>query len=172
MPAPVQCLLLACGNALRQDDGVGPWLADWALDNILSEPGLRILSRHQWAPELAEDIAHARSVLFLDTSTSTLPGQVLLLPVKPSSTVQGLATHHLDPPQLLCLARALYGVIPEEALLLTVGAASLEFQQDFSAIVHEALPRASELLQQTIQRLCHLPKPVLAPSPESPCQQI
>ncbi len=27
---PIQCLILACGNTLREDDGVGPFLAQWA----------------------------------------------------------------------------------------------------------------------------------------------
>jgi Ni,Fe-hydrogenase maturation factor len=29
-PTQARCLILACGNTLRGDDGVGPWLAEWA----------------------------------------------------------------------------------------------------------------------------------------------
>jgi Ni,Fe-hydrogenase maturation factor len=29
-PPQVRVLILACGNTLRSDDGVGPWLAEWA----------------------------------------------------------------------------------------------------------------------------------------------
>ena len=60
----VRCLILACGNTLRSDDGVGPWLAEWAEERFLSETGVSVLIRQQWTPELAEDIARSESVLF------------------------------------------------------------------------------------------------------------
>ena len=112
-----RCLILACGNTLRGDDGVGPWLADWAENRFRAEADVRVLAPQQWTPELAEDIAHAESVLFVDASLASAPGSVSLsrLELRSGSRLelrlevrgelrvgpvhaQGLATHHLGAP--------------------------------------------------------------------------
>jgi hydrogenase maturation protease len=80
-----RCLILACGNTLRSDDGVGLWLADWAEKHFASQHGVRIIADHQWTPELALDVAHAQSVLFIDCSLDSKPGSLLMTPVKPAS---------------------------------------------------------------------------------------
>jgi hydrogenase maturation protease len=89
-----RCLILACGNTLRSDDGLGPWLADWAREKFAGNPAVRVLSRQQWTPDLAEDIARAQSVLFIDCSVESSPGELKLTPVEPAARTQGLATHH------------------------------------------------------------------------------
>ncbi len=76
-----RCLILACGNTLRSDDGAGPKLAAWAEERFRQEPDVRVISRQQWTPDLAEDIAAADSVLFVDSSASSPPGRVRLIPV-------------------------------------------------------------------------------------------
>ena len=63
---PIQVLILACGNTLRSDDGVGPWLANWAEERFGAHPAIRVVSRQQWTPDLAQDVAQAESVLFID----------------------------------------------------------------------------------------------------------
>src|SRR5208337_5062841 len=92
---PARCLILACGNTLRSDDGVGPWLAEWAAEQFASNPSVRVLSRQQWTPELAEDLAAADSVIFIDCSAESAPGLVKLTPVEPGEEPPGLATHHM-----------------------------------------------------------------------------
>jgi hydrogenase maturation protease len=149
-----RCLILACGNTLRGDDGVGPWLADWARNRFRSEPGVRVLSSQQWTPELAEEIAHARSVLFVDCSIDSIPGSVRLLPVKPAAgSAPGLATHHQGAPELLALSRELYDTLPQDAFLLTIGAGSMELGEAFSDPVKAAFPEARRLLEATVARL-------------------
>ena len=148
-----RCLILACGNTLRGDDGVGPWLAEWAEKRFASEAGLRVLSRQQWTPELAEEIARAESVLFLDCSVDSAPGSVALAPVEPSSAKQGLATHHQGAPELLALARELYNSLPRNSLLLTIGAGSTELGEQFSDAVSASLPAACRLIEETVLRL-------------------
>src|ERR1035438_6799390 len=117
-----RCLILACGNTLRGDDGVGPWLAVWAEEKFRDDPTVRVLARQQWTPELAEEIAHSESVLFIDCSAESAPGSVQIIDVHPSAPKQGLSTHHLGAPELLALARDLYNSLPRESLMLTVGA--------------------------------------------------
>ena len=148
-----QCLILACGNTLRGDDGVGIWLADWADRRFRSETQVRVLARQQWTPELAGDIAPAESVLFIDCSVASDPGSLSLAPVAPASDQQGAATHHQGAAELLALARELYNSLPRQALLLTIGAGSTELGEVFSSAVTAALPDACRLIEETVLRL-------------------
>ncbi|MGD1062374.1 MAG: hydrogenase maturation protease [Terracidiphilus sp.] len=152
MAIKARCLILACGNTLRSDDGVGPKLAAWAEERFRQEPDVRVISRQQWTPDLAEEIAAADSVLFVDSSASSPPGRVSLTPV--SSRVDGAApnSHHLKPSELLGLTRSLYGSIKSHAMLLTIGAGSTELGETFSAPVDAALPRARGILEKAALR--------------------
>jgi hydrogenase maturation protease len=150
---PVRCLILACGNTLRSDDGAGPWLAAWAEERFAADPTVRVISRQQWTPELAEELALVGSVIFVDCAIDTAPGEVRISPARPSPGNAGLATHHVRAAELLALSKELYGSVPEDALLLTIGAASLEMGEAFSQPVNGALPEACRLLESTIQRL-------------------
>ena len=150
-PTPVQCLILACGNTLRSDDGVGPWLAAWAEQRFEPEPAVRVVSRQQWTPDLAEDVAHAESVVFIDCSVESSPGTVRVHPVEPAAGGPGLATHHAGAAELLALSQELYDSLPREAVLLTVGAGSTELGETFSRHVNDALPEACDLLERTIR---------------------
>jgi hydrogenase maturation protease len=149
-PPQVRVLILACGNTLRSDDGVGPWLAEWAEQHFAAQPEIHVISRQQWTPDLAEDIAQAQAVLFIDCSIESAPGSVQLRPVEPAAPQQGLATHHQGAPELLALARDLYASSPSGAQLLSIGAGSIELGEDFSDRVRDALPRACALLEQTV----------------------
>jgi hydrogenase maturation protease len=151
--APVRCLILACGNSLRSDDGVGPLLAQWAEERFQADPGVMVISRHQWTPELAEDAANAETVLFIDCSIDAAPGSLRLLPVEPVPPTEGVATHHLGAAELLGLARQFYNSLPQRALLFTVGAGSLELTEELSDVVGAALPQARHLLESTVLRL-------------------
>jgi hydrogenase maturation protease len=152
---PIRCLILACGNTLRSDDGVGPWLAQWAEDKFREDPAIRVVSRQQWTPDLAEDVAQAASVLFIDCSVESAQGSVRIVDVQPSEAKQGLATHHVGAPELLALARELYNALPRHALLLTIGAGSTELGEIFSALVLDAIPHACGLLESTILEWSH-----------------
>jgi hydrogenase maturation protease len=147
---PTRCLILACGNTLRSDDGVGPWLAEWAEETFASDAGIRVLISQQWSPEVAEDIARAESVLFIDCSVESTAGTLDLKPVHAAAPRQGLATHHLGAPQLLALAQELYNSQPANAMLLTIGSGSTDLGEAFSDPVIDALPAACALIEKTI----------------------
>jgi len=148
-----RCLLLACGNTLRGDDGIGPWLADWAQERFSEEPGLLVISRQQWTPELAADLAAAESVLFVDCSAASEPGTVELLEVRPARKTEGVGTHQVSAAELLGMAQELYGSTPLRALLLTVGAGSTELGEEFSQAVLDAIPMACAQIEAAIKRL-------------------
>ncbi len=148
-----RCLLLACGNTLRSDDGVGPYLAEWAEERFAATDGLRVISRQQWTLELVEEVARAASVLFLDCSIDAAPGEVSIASVAAVPSSQGISTHHLGAGELLAMARDYYGFQPREALLLTVGAASTELGETFSEQVQAALPEACKTLEEILLRV-------------------
>jgi hydrogenase maturation protease len=154
---PSRCLILACGNTLRGDDGVGLWLAEWAEQHFAKQPGVRIIADHQWTPELAEDVAHAQSVLFIDCSLDSEPGSLNLTPVLPTTGSPEHNTHHLGADELLALGRELYNSLPHDALQLTIGAGSTELGDKFSSAVTAALPAACSLIEETVLRFlsCH-----------------
>ena len=147
-----RCLILACGNTLRGDDGIGPWLADWADERFAGNPAVRVLSRQQWTPELAEEIAGTESVLFIDCSVESAPGSVSLMRVKLAAVEPGLATHHIAAAELLAMGQELYNFTPRNAVLLTVGAASTELCEGFSSEVAVALPEACRVLEDTVRQ--------------------
>jgi hydrogenase maturation protease len=145
-----RCLILACGNTLRSDDGVGPELAEWARERFRECREVQVIATQQWTPELSEEIRAADSVLFLDASISTAPGRVDLFAVAPELRDGGLATHHLSAAELLGLSASLYGAPPEISLQLSVGVASTELGERFSEPVSAALAKARDLLEKTI----------------------
>jgi hydrogenase maturation protease len=151
-----RCLILACGNTLRGDDGVGLWLAEWAERRFADQPGVRVIASFQWTPDLAEDVARADSVLFIDCSVDSAPGSIKLTPVEPAAAGEGLATHHQDAAELLALARDLYNSLPRNAQLLTIGAGSTELGEVFSDAVTAALPEACKLIDDTALRFLAL----------------
>jgi hydrogenase maturation protease len=150
----MRCLILACGNTLRGDDGVGPWLGEWAQSRFRADALVKVVSCPQWTPELAEEIAAAQAVVFIDCSIASAPGSVELAEVGPDARAQMPTTHDLDPRALLALSRELYGTGPVCALLLTVGGASTELGEQFSAAVDGALPGACGVLESAV--LCLL----------------
>jgi hydrogenase maturation protease len=149
----IRCLVLACGNSLRSDDGIGPWLAAWAEERFDANPGVRVLARQQWTPDLAEDVALTQSVIFLDCAFDSSPGEIRIRSVEPAPVGPALATHHVGAAELLALGQELYDSQPREAVLFTVGASSTDLGESFSKEILNCLPEASRRLEETIHSL-------------------
>jgi len=154
----IRCLILACGNTLREDDGVGPFLAEWAEERWRGDSRVRILCDHQWTPEMVEEVAQAESVIFVDCATDSEPGVVRTKVAEPAGHDSKIGTHHLEAGQLLALSQQFYGAMPRNSLLLSVGAGSLELREGFSDVMQAALPEASRILEESVQRLLIMPK--------------
>jgi len=148
-----RCLILSCGNTLRSDDGIGPWLSEWARERFSHEPGVEVITRHQWTPDLAVDLSAAETALFIDCAIDIGPGEIQLKEVAPASADAILGSHHTDAPALLGLAEAYYSIAPRRALLLTIGAGSIELGETFSAVVQQALPAAQTRLEEAVASL-------------------
>ena len=136
-------LLLACGNSLRQDDGVGLRIAE-AAEQVFPASRLRILAAPQFTPEMAAELATTDLALFVDASAADEPGAIRIRPVGPCAAPA--ETHRLDPPALLALAEELSGHAPSRAFVLTIGAARFDYGEDLSGPIRQAIPRAVRLL--------------------------
>ena len=106
MTAPAgKVLVLAWGNAVRGDDGLGPALAA-ALQRDLP-PGTSVRCRHQLRPDDAELVARYEAVIFVDADRCCAePFRFERLQPRPSASA---GAHGLTVELLLALAEKLYG---------------------------------------------------------------
>lgn len=151
----VRCLVLCCGNPIRGDDGVA-WKIAEAVE-FASLPGVTVIADQQWLPELAEELHEVDAVFFVDASTASTAGTVSFFPVKPAKSLPRLFTHHMDAPTLLKITYDLYGRVPEQASILTVGVESMEFREGLSEPVCRALPEAIATLTTAIREAIEAP---------------
>jgi hydrogenase maturation protease len=129
-------LVIACGNPLRQDDGVG-----WAVAAALSgRRDVEIETVHQLLPELAEPLSRASFAVFVDARRGGPTGEVRRTSISPSSHVWSGA-HSLGPEALLGLCQRCYGRAPE-AVLVSVAGSRFGFGEDLSPEVRDAVPGA------------------------------
>ncbi len=142
----IKALVLACGNTLRGDDGVG-----WRIGSLLIEDppceGLEVILTQQLLPEHAEPVSGADAVIFLDCAALGTPGTVLNIPVKPSQSAPCIFTHHLDPRMLLRLAQDVYLRSPSRAAAITIVGNSFDLIEQLSPPVAAAVPKALEAVR-------------------------
>jgi hydrogenase maturation protease len=134
-------LVLACGNTLRGDDGVGWAIAErLAADPLLAD--VEVVIAHQLTPEMAEPISLADTVIFVDCSAVSPPGEVSVFPVEAARKDNASLTHNVDPANLLALAREIFVSSPCRAFAVTVGGKSFELTEKLSEPVRLAIPEA------------------------------
>ena len=135
-------LVIGYGNELRCDDGVGPKVA--AAVGKLRLPGVQVIACHQLMPELAEPVAQARRVVFIDAAVDE-PKEVRFRPLAPAESSR-LMAHAADPRTLLAMARDVYGHSPA-AWWLTIPAERLEFGEELSPLAQQGLEIALARIQ-------------------------
>ena len=132
-------LIIGYGNTIRSDDGAG-YKAALALQSELSSPECAIIAAHQLTPEMAETVAAASHVLFLDAAHVGNPGEIRCQGILRDPHFQpGALTHDLTPSSLLELALRYFQAQPE-ASLLTLTGANFELGEEFSSPVTQAWP--------------------------------
>jgi hydrogenase maturation protease len=138
-------LLIGYGNPLRGDDAIGWHVAD-AVRAHPRGSTVRVISAFQLTPELAEDVAGAARVVFVDAACDAPAGSVtasaLALHGEPAV---GHTQHQCHPATLLGLARSVYGTGPAAAWLLTIGASEFPCAERLSPAVRDAGPAAADL---------------------------
>jgi len=136
-------LLLACGNSMREDDGVGLRIAE-AVQHLFPDSRLRIVAAQQFTPEMAGDLAATDLVIFVDASVGDEPGGIRIRSL--AACAESPDSHRLDPPALLAMAGKLCGHTPAHAFALTVGAGHLGYGAELTGPVRQAIPRACRLI--------------------------
>jgi hydrogenase maturation protease len=140
-------LVIGYGNELRGDDGIGINVAGRIAARRLE--GVRVIRRRQLMPELAEDIAQAGRVIFIDASVVPHPRGVEVRQISPpAGDTQGFA-HALGPEQLLGLCEQIYRR-RTPAWLVAVPAFDLELQAGLSGGARGLLAEATG----EVERLC------------------
>ncbi len=158
-------LVLAYGNPLRRDDGVG-WVIGERLAEILPEDVADVRVLHQLTPELAEPISRAGAVIFVDaaetcqvsenlaglsSALTSIPGVITWREIQPGSFTAQPFTHQVDPSSLLAAAKELFGHAPP-AHLLTVTGAEFGFGEGLSPALENAVEEAVKQINQFIER--------------------
>jgi len=108
--AGVARLIIGYGNDLRSDDGAGIRAAAMIAARDLKT---RVITCHQLTPELADDIARAAQVVFIDAYAADENGVRLRIERIGNGDMSSAQGHRSDPASLLDLARRLNGRVPE-----------------------------------------------------------
>jgi hydrogenase maturation protease len=142
-------LIIACGNPLRSDDGLG-WRAAERLSGSQLPEGVQIIRCHQLTPDLAHTVSRASAVLFIDAAHGSRPGEMVAAPLQPESRSSSL-THQLSPGAIVRLSEELYGAHPR-AFTITVCGECFAHGETLSPKVTEALPRLLALVEEILRR--------------------
>lgn len=108
-------LVIGYGSTLRGDDAAGPLAAEAVAG--WGRPGVVAIAVPQLNPELAEPVAQARLVVFIDACSEPSCDRARAIRIDPDHA-RDEPGHTCDPRALLALARAVYGTCPEACLVL------------------------------------------------------
>jgi hydrogenase maturation protease len=120
-PPAARTLVIGYGSPIRGDDAIGPMAAE-ALAARPPAPGVTALARHVLTAELAEDLAAADRVIFLDAESGATPGSVRVRELHPDADRACTMAHFHDPRELLAWCEALYGRSPRAWMVTAAGA--------------------------------------------------
>ena len=135
------------GNELRSDDGAGPAVARAVA--AWEQPGVCGLACHQLTPELAEPLARAAGVIFVDAAVGedAAPRIRELVPAEDAP----FGSHTMHPGALLALARRLFGRAPP-AWLVTLPVANLDHGDTLSPTARAGVEWALGEIRHRLRR--------------------
>ncbi len=134
-------LIIGYGNTLRSDDGVGVRVAEWVAQQAWAN--VCALSVQQLTPELAEEIAHAKQVIFVDAIASADTNITInKLTAEPVPISIG---HREDPRSILWLTKQLYGQAPPACWILIPGQ-NFELGEEISPIAQQGFKETLTLI--------------------------
>ena len=151
--AAADTLIIACGNPLRGDDGVGPIVAE-RVEAALDEhqrKHCRVSITHQLLPELALELSQVNLAILIDAriADDEPPGAVRSEPVAPDDDAPADLTHHWTLPRLLAMSKLLYGQAPR-AHIVSVSATAFEEPDTLSPPIQSAVPDMINQVQELI----------------------
>ena len=145
----IPVLIIGYGNPLRSDDGIG-WHAANALVDEWPPSRVRVEAAHQLLPEMADWLAEAEFVVFIDACWEGVPGRIRLHPVRFEENREVSMTHHFSPQGLLADAWHLFHHCPE-AVLVSVAGESFEHGEGLSQSAASAFPNLLSRVTKLVQ---------------------
>ena len=138
-------LVYGYGNPGRQDDGLGPALAE-KIDG-LNIPGVVTDSNYQLNVEDALEITESKAVFFADASVDC-EEPFVFKEVLPSNLIR-FTTHAISPDSLMALCNELYGVnVP--AYILAIRGYSWEFNRQITDKAENNMQKAFAFLAERL----------------------
>src|ERR1039458_1017163 len=138
-----ETVVIGCGNELRGDDGVGPYVV-----RRLRRLGIPAIGVHQLTPELAGLLAGARGAVFIDAAANLNPGEIAVTRPRPGG--RGVFEHHWGPSALLGLTEQAYRRSPR-AIALGIGGKSFELGRALSRPARRAAASVAATIAERIQ---------------------
>jgi hydrogenase maturation protease len=138
----VRTLVIAYGNPLAGDDGIGAAVAG----HFRARPGLAVEIVHQLTPELAADVALVDRVIFVDATTADDEVRVCSFESRGDDTAM---SHTLSPAAVLHLAGVVYGRVPP-AFLVTAPAYRFGIGEGLSAGARRHVRKAVEEIEALV----------------------
>ncbi len=142
-------LLIGYGSTLRQDDGLGWWVAS-QLAPCYQGSDVRVICAHQLLPEVTASIAKAECVIFVDASVEGCAGSVQVREIQPSRSFGEV--HTVQPPEILRLTDYLYGRCPK-AYLVTITGEAFGIGDTLSERAQAAIPQAIIEIKRLLSRM-------------------
>ena len=150
----IDVCIIGFGNPLRSDDGIG-WLAARALRAAWPAEAVRVEAAQQLLPEMADWIAEAGFVIFIDACWDSIPGRIRSHTVFPADVKTMSMTHHFSPQGLLADAARLYHHCPE-AIVVSVGGDTFDYgeglSKNASAVFPAVLTHVKKLVQKRLMK--------------------
>ena len=140
-----KALIIAYGNPLRQDDGVG-WRAAKHLRELFRNDPVEVIFRQQLTPELVLSVSNSSRVVFIDSEVGNDPGAITFRDLDPAHCLSPGITHHMTPAELLAWTKILCGHLPR-ATLVTITGAAFDLNEFLSPPVEAALPALFEMVK-------------------------
>ncbi|MEZ6190623.1 MAG: hydrogenase maturation protease [Phycisphaerales bacterium] len=161
----IDTLVIACGNPMRGDDGVGPEVASRVEARFADRENNphRFIITHQLLPEFAYELAQARQAVLIDARVmgGDPVGVVRTGSIKPERLTYGHdqtgrdaragLTHHWTFPRLLAVAEALYGRAPH-AYAVSVSAKDFDHGDSLTPTIAAAVPTMCDAVRKLIEQ--------------------
>ena len=164
-------LVLCFGNPARQDDGIGPGIADRLEALALAEVALAevaVESSYQLCVEDALAVAESELVVFVDAAAEgEEPYSFERVVPRPGLDY---TTHSLRPAQVLGLAEEIFGRSPESYLLAIRGYSFDMFEEGLTEKARVNLEAASEFLADFLRRSARTARRTAKAEAAGPCR--
>jgi hydrogenase maturation protease len=141
-PQPARILVFGYGNPSRQDDGLGPALAEAV--EAMNLPGVLVDSNYQLTVEDAATVAEYDAAVFVDAATEG-PEPFSFEPIVPRQN-PSFSTHSVRPDAVMGLAADLFEARTAGYVLAIRG-------YSFEPFISELTERAGQNLQKAIEFL-------------------